>query len=133
MKLQSIPLAEKVKLDILGMIDKASNNTRAIAHNLMPPELSEIDLISLLRDHINKLNEVENIHFRFYCTDTSLPFNKHEELAIYRIVLEITNNIIKHSGATEATIQLIKSETGINVMGEDNGKGLIRTQPAALD
>ena len=37
--------------------------------------------------------------------------------------MELTSNIIKHSKATEATIQLVYHEKQMILMAEDNGKG----------
>jgi signal transduction histidine kinase len=123
MKLQGIDLKSESRDDIVRMIDNASANTRTIAHNLMPPEFVETNLVELLRDHINKLNRAEDVQFRFYSSDSLPAFNKHEELAIYRIVLEITNNIIRHADATESTIQLVSYPAELEIMAEDNGKG----------
>ena len=47
---------------------------------------------------------------------------------IYRIILELTNNIIKHSQATEGTIQLIHYNNHVEIMVEDNGKGFNNTK-----
>ena len=38
-------------------------------------------------------------------------------------MLELINNIVKHANANEATIQLIKYPTYINISVEDDGKG----------
>jgi two-component system, NarL family, sensor kinase len=42
---------------------------------------------------------------------------------IYRIIQEVVNNAIKHSGASHMLIQLVGHENGLNVMIEDNGRG----------
>jgi signal transduction histidine kinase len=36
---------------------------------------------------------------------------------------ELLNNIMKHAAATEATVQIIKENTRLNIVVEDNGKG----------
>ena len=52
-----------------------------------------------------------------------MKFSKQEELTIYRIIMELTSNINRHSSATEATIQLIYHQHQLSIMVEDNGKG----------
>jgi len=43
---------------------------------------------------------------------------------IYRIFMELSNNVIKHAHAiTEATLQLIYYDNYLELMAEDNGKG----------
>ena len=41
----------------------------------------------------------------------------------YRVVQELLNNIMKHAGATEAFVQVIKENKRLNVVVEDNGRG----------
>jgi signal transduction histidine kinase len=49
--------------------------------------------------------------------------DKATEIIIYRIVQELLNNILKHAGASEAFIQLIRENDRLNIVVEDNGKG----------
>jgi len=51
------------------------------------------------------------------------PFDKPRELMIYRILMELTSNIFKHSGATESTIQIVYHATYLELIAEDNGHG----------
>ena len=45
------------------------------------------------------------------------------ELSLFRMIQELIANIIKHSEATNATIQLTQHEKNLNIIVEDNGKG----------
>lgn len=45
------------------------------------------------------------------------------QLSVYRIVQELMNNIIKHSEATEAIVQLHQDDGKLTITVEDNGKG----------
>ena len=53
-----------------------------------------------------------------------LRLDKSIEIIIYRIVQELLNNTMKHAAATEAFVQVIREENRLNVIVEDNGKGL---------
>lgn len=108
------------------LIDKTSSNARDIAHNLMPPDFDSTDLKTLLSTYYNHLNRYGNIAFQYYYSGMSL-LNKQEELMVYRIIMELTNNIIKHAAATEATIQLIFSDDAVEIMTEDNGTGMSKS------
>ncbi|HMX78526.1 MAG TPA: ATP-binding protein, partial [Chitinophagaceae bacterium] len=51
---------------------------------------------------------------------------------IYRIVQELINNAIKHSGASHILVQLIQQdEENLNITVEDNGKGFDASQTTA--
>ncbi len=45
------------------------------------------------------------------------------EITSYRIIQELLNNMLKHAGATEAMVQVIREEGRLNIVVEDNGKG----------
>lgn len=123
MNLQSLEANNENLGNIIRLIDTASTNARNIAHNLMPPEFEKTTMEELLQNFFNKLNREGRICFNFYKTGTNGHFDKHDELIIYRIILELTNNIIKHSQAAEATVQLINYDTYLEIMAEDNGRG----------
>ena len=47
-----------------------------------------------------------------------------QEINVFRIVQESLNNIIKHSGASKASITVKKNDDRIELLIEDNGKGI---------
>jgi len=128
MIMQSFNL-ENQKSQLLSMlIDKASANARNIAHNLMPPEFNETNLNDLLANHFVSLNQERNIKISFHSSDNNNGhFTKQEELIIYRIVLELVNNSLRHALATEITAQLIYHPNQLSIMVEDNGKGFSKS------
>jgi len=123
MSLQRTNLTEAESAEINELIDKTSTNARNISHNLMPPEFAETSLKQLLENNFRRLNAESDIHFDFYHTGTNHHFDKQEELMIYRIIMELTNNILKHSKASESTIQFIYHEDHLALVAEDNGRG----------
>ncbi len=124
MNLQSLHLPDQaLSSTIIDLIDKASDSARNIAHNLMPPEFAKTALHELLAAYFNLLNNENGLRFNFHVSGANSHFSKEEELMIYRILMELSNNIIKHSGAKEATIQLLYNGSNLEIMAEDNGKG----------
>jgi signal transduction histidine kinase len=123
MKLQSMDTKSEDMDSIIQLINNASKNARNIAHNLMPPEFENTKLEALLQNYYNRLNREGNIHFNFILSGNDGHFNKQQSLIIYRILLELTSNIIKHAAATKATIQLVNYTDSLEILAEDNGKG----------
>jgi signal transduction histidine kinase len=124
MNIQNLPLDNGQLQSIIYLLDKASDDVRSISHNLMPPEFNETNLKDLWVSRYNHLNNIGTIRFNFHSSGTEKRFDKIDELMIYRIISELTNNILKHSHATEATIQLIYYDTYLEIMAEDNGRGM---------
>ena len=48
------------------------------------------------------------------------------ELSVYRIVQELLNNIVKHSKASEAIVQITYQASLLSITIEDNGIGLAK-------
>jgi len=123
LRLQKSSLPKNELTEVLKIVDKASDDTRNISHNLMPPEFEQTNLESLLIAYYNRLNTESDVRFHFHCMGYKNIFGKEKELIIYRILMELTNNILKHANAGEATIQLIYFEKYLEMMCEDNGIG----------
>ena len=111
---------------ILKVVDKASADTRHISHNLMPPEFEKTSLELLLQSHYKSLNAESPVKFNFLQVNHNELFDKVGELMIFRIIMELTNNIIRHSKASEATVQLIYNKDYLEILTEDNGQGMIQ-------
>ena len=123
MTLQSFNLPVKQSVELTSLIDRASTNARNISHNLMPPDFADTNLKDLLENYYRQLNAETDIRFYFHFTGNNNHFDKQEELMIYRVVMELTNNILKHSKATEATVQFIYHQDNLSLVVEDNGNG----------
>jgi signal transduction histidine kinase len=124
MHLQSITAPIVVRNRVIGLIDEASNSARSIAHNLMPPEFEKYPLHYFLQKYYEQWNNQNGIIFHYrYSNIPNIELSKQTDLMVYRIILELTNNIMKHAEANEATIQLVYHEDHLNIMVEDDGKG----------
>ena len=49
--------------------------------------------------------------------------SRDAEINLYRIAQEALNNLVKHSGATEATVSIKRLAGGVRLTVADNGKG----------
>lgn len=128
LRLQKTELTPTALEEIIKVVDKASADTRNISHNLMPPEFEKTSLNSLLSNYYNRLNSESDIRFHFHVSGNDQHFSKEDELVIYRIIMELTGNILKHADAGEATIQLIYYDHHLEIMAEDNGKGFVSNE-----
>ncbi len=90
---------DNLKLDA-EMIDKAIEGIRSTCLDLIPSFLFEFGFLKSIEDHIHSLRQTELSEMEFE-NRTDLKdvnvFDKQAQLAIYRMCLEILNNIFKHS------------------------------------
>ncbi|KAA6436917.1 tetratricopeptide repeat protein [Dyadobacter flavalbus] len=116
---------EKIYESVHQMVRSAYREVRSLSHNLMPQELEEHGLVMAMYRLIDKLNENKNISFILNISGMDRRLNNKIEFELYSIVLELTNNIIKHSGATEATVMLKENHKSIHLVITDNGNGMM--------
>lgn len=117
-------LSAHEKMPIENILSGAAQSARQIAHNLMPPAIENTGLRQLLASYFNQFLQNSLLHFHFfYSPDTPEP-EPRQSLMVYRMVLELVNNIIRHSQATEASVQINASDGLFHLVAEDNGVGM---------
>ncbi|MDX1908755.1 MAG: sensor histidine kinase [Bacteroidia bacterium] len=114
----------------MELLDTVSQEARRIAHNLMPDILLRLGLAGALEAFCQQISESRTLRvdFEYAGPDTRLPASL--ELSVYRIVQELINNILKHAGATEALVQVLRDEQVLSITVEDNGQGFAASQEA---
>lgn len=107
----------------IEMIDNACTQVRRISHNLMPSSILDFGLVETANQYCSKINSSHPLSLDFQYFGNPLVLPKKAETVIYRIIQELLNNIIKHSKATTALVQLNFHENDLFVTVEDNGVG----------
>lgn len=104
------------------VIDEAIRSLREISVNLSPHILKDFGLARAVSNFIGRLpHSGMQIHF-----STNLHaerFDADIEVILYRVICELINNSIKHSGAAEASVSLIRIDSLIRLDYRDNGCG----------
>jgi Signal transduction histidine kinase len=108
--------------ETIQLISRACDDLREISHSLKPKFFMENGLIGTIQERISILNRVSAVNFEFVYQYTRRG-NPEIELSIYRVVNELINNVVKHSCATQATIQLVETTQELVITVEDNGIG----------
>ena len=111
--------------NVLTMTKQAYDEVRLLSHNLQPAELEKFGLLEALQRLINKLNASQLIRFSLIMNPLQ-RLDKELEFNLYSICLELANNIVKHSGATEASFELVTKGEQLQLFVTDNGKGFIQ-------
>lgn len=105
------------------LIDNAVKEVRNISHNMMPVALTQLGLVSAVQELISKMNHSGLLTVKFKVENLEYRLNSSIEIALYRVIQEILNNIIKHSQAQEVFIFLKKEKERLTLEISDNGVG----------
>ena len=123
--LHSLHLASERERQLVGAsetyIDEAMLKLRRISFNLMPGVLERKGLRQALYEFIDMIEQPGVIKINFRSASPTLCNEK--AIHIYRMVQEALTNIVKHSGATEATVELKTTKNTIILHIRDNGIG----------
>lgn len=107
----------------LSLVDDSVKEVRAVSHNMMPNTLIKLGLASAVREFITKLGNAPTLKVDLEIVGLDTRLENQVETVLYRVIQEIVNNIIKHAKASQISMQLIRHETELNIMIEDNGVG----------
>jgi signal transduction histidine kinase len=114
-------------LQSIEYLNEACDEVRTISHEMMPKGLQQFGLISGLQDVLSNMFNNSNMSytFDFYGMKSQDRLPEMVELSAYRIVQELLNNIVKHSGANKIDINLYRNEKDLVITIEDDGKGFL--------
>jgi PAS domain S-box-containing protein len=104
------------------LLNESISKMRIIANNLMPRLIENYGLEAALNSFI-KMIQKEGYTIDFRSNLDGKRFSKHVELHLYRIICELINNTVKHSGATKSTVNLDFNRRILTLYYTDNGKG----------
>ena len=105
------------------VIEEAIRSLREISNNLSPQVLNDFGLARGIQNFINRNSSVDEVKIRFTTNLRAERFDTDVEVIMYRIVCELINNSLKHSGCSEINLSLSKSGNLLSLDYSDNGKG----------
>jgi two-component system, NarL family, sensor kinase len=105
------------------LIKDMHQEIRNISFNIMPHLLVQKGLIPALHQLACKINASGNQILLVTEHEVKHRFDPAVEIAVYRIIQELLNNIFKYSNATRVNVQLIQHKNELNIHVEDDGMG----------
>ncbi|MCW3104774.1 MAG: domain S-box protein [Bacteroidetes bacterium] len=122
LKLEDVKENKALKKQLQDFLNDAITETRNLSFTLMPTLLKDFGLKVILEETARRFS-TEKFHLECKVTGFKTRLPGLQEIAIFRIVQELLNNVLKHSNATEALIHVKKQKENIHIKVKDNGKG----------
>ena len=104
------------------LIDTACGEVRRVSHNMMPRALAMSGLKGALEDLAQDIRQ-QNIHCELETIGLEENMPRAQSAMIYRIIQELTNNVLKHAGAKNLLLQLMLKNNQLRILVEDDGDG----------
>jgi signal transduction histidine kinase len=122
-KLDDHKALKKELIDIRDTLAISIENVRGISHNLMPYALSNLDLCSSVKQLVNSLTNPPKYDASFHMSGELIKLNDEVRLMLFRSIQEIINNSIKHSEASQLTVDFTWEKELLGILVKDNGCG----------
>lgn len=108
---------------VIVQLDHSIGELRRVSHNMMPEALIRYGLEEALENYCENLNLSGTIKVQLQTYGLEQRMEQSTEIVLYRIVQELLNNIIRHAGASNVLIQLVRENERFSLTVEDDGKG----------
>lgn len=105
------------------LVGECITSVRRIATELRPRILDDVGLIAAVQWQVNQIINRNNIDIELTHYPEEFELDHDKSVDIFRIIQESLSNVVKHSKASHAQIDLKQQSELINITIEDDGKG----------
>ncbi len=120
-------------VELSGMKDTIRSmiqEMREIIYDLRPMSLENLGLWMSVKEMLDLVQKRHNIQTQFLVEESILQYRPEEivEINLFRMVQEIVNNSVKHSGAASIVVSITKKEDFLLIEVSDDGVGMSKCQ-----
>jgi signal transduction histidine kinase len=115
--------------NLINLANTAISSVRNISHQLTPPQLEAFGLVKTIESVISNINQSGNLRVDFSVKCEWPIIEWPIALGIYRIIMELINNTIKHANANYILLAFACTNQNLVVTFEDDGNGFSDTSP----
>jgi len=108
---------------LLIQVDNANKTARSIMNGLRPEQLELLGFVAAAEVHLSTFEQTHHIKCIFKNTVLDPIIQPDQALALFRILQESLNNILKHAMATRVTVRLTTIADKLVMEIRDNGIG----------
>jgi two-component system, NarL family, sensor kinase len=127
-QIQPKHLSDKSKVDVLkdckGLLDDTVQTVRTLSICLQPSTIKDFGLLTTLQNFCDKLNNSSDLKISITAQGAVGRFQTEHELAVFRILQELTNNIVKHANARNIHFSFVRKNGMLQIFIEHDGNGL---------
>lgn len=114
---------EDIVSELEELIDEAIIKTRSISNKLMPSVLEDFGLIGGLDSFVSKINQTNKVQIQYNASPTFNTIDEETQVILYRVIIELINNTLKHAEANSISIKLEYIDQMLLIKYSDDGKG----------
>lgn len=118
------PVQTQSRIDnALSQVSKAINDLRDLSKSYNSDNIMSQGLVKAIAAELDMVSRAGQHKTFFRVSGPSLQLEPQKELILFRIVQEALHNIIKHAGANTVNVSVNYSDSCLELLVSDDGKG----------
>jgi signal transduction histidine kinase len=109
--------------DLSVQVKQLSSSVHDLSRQLHPTKLEQLGLVAAISGLCKELSQSHTLRIEFAHRDVQEPIHADTALCLYRIAQEALRNVIKHSGAHRADVELHGNAEALFLRIADDGAG----------
>jgi signal transduction histidine kinase len=115
---------------MMDCVKQLSSAVHELSHQLHPARLEQLGLVAAVRGLCKELTGGHGLAIEFSAHDVPAAIPAGTALCLYRVVQESLQNVLKHSGARRAGVEIDGFADAIAMRIHDDGKGFTPAEAA---
>jgi signal transduction histidine kinase len=109
--------------ECITLTKQLTSDIKSLSLSLNSEHFSRIGLHEALRNEMERINKLSGLKIVLHATGNLQSLQHEHEIVLFRMCQEILHNILKHAGASRASISLDYTSDFLLVSVEDDGCG----------
>lgn len=118
------PAAHEHAEALLDLATETIEDLRGVAHNLRPMHLEELGLTGALKALVERVELASELHVHARVEDVDDVLRGEAAVHMYRIAQEAINNVLRHAGARNLWLDVIRDIDRVEMRVRDDGRGI---------
>jgi len=114
---------EKLYKNLIKPLDHAISATRKTTYELSPPTLYELGLVSAIEWKLEDVQKDTGVKIKLTDTTDAYQLSTRTQVVLYRCIVELINNVIKHAKANKITVNFELNKESYIIKFIDDGIG----------
>jgi len=114
---------KEIITNIDTLVTESITAIREVSNNLSPHILDNFGLLSAVNSFIAKISKNNTVQINVYSNKADVRFDYNKEVVLYRVILELISNTLKHAVAKNIGISILFNDKNIMIEYKDDGKG----------
>jgi signal transduction histidine kinase len=114
---------KEIIVNVDALVTESITAIREVSNNLSPHILDNFGLISAINSFVAKITKNSSVQINVFSNKSDIRLDYNKEVVLYRVLLELISNTLKHAVAQNIGITILFNEKQVLVEYKDDGKG----------